>query len=131
MKSTRLLFAALLIAAAFSLPAQESAVSALFQTDVADASNQESLVLEVTYPPGAESASHRHNAHTFVYVLEGAVEMQVAGGEIRRLEVGDTFYESPSDIHTVSRNASDTEAARILVYFIKMKDAPASEPADD
>jgi len=111
--------------------AQESTVTPLFQTDLPDIEGREAVVLEVVYPPGAASSSHRHNAHTFVYVLEGSVQMQVAGGEIETLVAGQTFYETPHDIHTVSRNASETEPARILVHFIKMKGAPVSEPADD
>ncbi len=107
--------------------AQQSIATALFQTDLPDIEGREAVVLEVEYPPGVASASHRHNAHTFVYVLEGTVVMQVAGGEPQTLVAGQTFYESPDDIHTVSRNASDTEPAKILVFFIKMKDAPASE----
>jgi quercetin dioxygenase-like cupin family protein len=111
--------------------AQESVATALFRTDLPDIEGREAVVLEVEYPPGVASASHRHNAHTFVYVLEGTVVMAVAGGEDQTLVAGQTFYESPADIHTVSRNASDTEPAKILVFFIKMKGAPASEPADD
>jgi len=111
--------------------AQQSSVNSLFQTDLPDIEGREAVVLEVLYPPGAASASHRHNAHTFVYVLEGTVEMQVAGGELKRLTVGQTFYETPNDIHTVSRNASETEPAKVLVFFIKMENAPAVEPAVD
>ncbi len=111
--------------------AQESVATGLFRTDLPDIEGREAVVLEVEYPPGVASPSHRHNAHTFVYVLEGTVVMAVAGGEEQTLVAGQTFYESPDDIHTVSRNASDTEPAKILVFFIKMKDAPASEPADD
>jgi len=111
--------------------AQQSSAKGIFQTDLPDIEDREAVVLEVVYPPGAESASHRHNAHTFVYVLEGAVEMQVAGGELKKLTVGQTFYETPNDIHAVSRNASETDPAKILVFFIKMKDAPVSAPADD
>ena len=111
--------------------AQQSIATALFQTDLPDIEGREAVVLEVEYPPGVASASHRHNAHTFVYVLEGTVVMQVAGGEPQTLVAGQTFYESPDDIHTVSRNASDTEPAKILVFFIKMKDAPASELVKD
>ena len=111
--------------------AQESTATALFQTDLPDIEGREAVVLEVEYPPGVASASHRHNAHTFVYVLEGTVVMQVAGGEPQTLVAGQTFYESPDDVHTVSRNASDTEPAKILVLFIKKIGTPVSEPADD
>jgi quercetin dioxygenase-like cupin family protein len=121
-----------LLAVGVAVPAlaQTSTVSPLFQTGVGDVSNQEIVVLEVTYPPGVESASHRHNAHTLVYVLEGTVIMQVAGGEKKRLTAGQIFYENPGDIHSVSMNASDAEPARILVYFLKEKGAPITEPAE-
>ena len=105
----------------------QSAVSALFQTDVVDVTNQEIVVLEVTYPPGNKSESHRHNAHTIVYVLEGSVTMAVEGGETKTLGPGEIFYESPADIHSVSMNASETEPAKILVFFLKEKGAATTE----
>ena len=119
----------LLLAIGGTAGAQDADVRPLFQTDVADVSGQEIVVLEVTYPPGAKSASHRHNAHTVVYVLSGSVRMAVEGGETRTLHPGDVFYESPADIHTVSMNASETEPATILVYFLKEKGAASTEPA--
>ena len=119
---------ACLLFVAVALHAQESPV--VFQTDLPDIEGREQLVLEVTLPPGADSPPHRHNAHTFVYVLEGTVEMQVKGGELKRLGPGGHFYENPDDIHTVSRNVSDTEPAKILVVFIKMKGAPVTVPAE-
>lgn len=109
--------------------AQETAVAPLFQANVPDVTDQEIVVLEVTYPPGNASSSHRHNAHTVVYVLEGAVTMQVKGAEPETLGPGEVFYETPEDIHSVSRNASETEPARILVFFLKKKGAAATEPA--
>jgi quercetin dioxygenase-like cupin family protein len=112
-----------------SSSAQQSVATALFQTDLPDIEGREAVILEVVYPPGVASSSHRHNAHTFVYVLEGTVVMQVAGGEPQTLVAGQTFYETPDDIHSVSRNASDTEPAKILVVFIKQKDAPMTESA--
>ncbi len=119
----------LLMVLATTGSAQESVATALFRTDLPDIEGREAVVLEVEYPPGVSSASHRHNAHTFVYVLEGTVVMQVAGSEPQTLVAGQTFYESPDDIHSVSRNASDTESAKILVVFIKQKDAAMTEPA--
>jgi quercetin dioxygenase-like cupin family protein len=80
--------------------AQQSVASGLFRTDLPDIAGREAVVLEVVYPPGVASSSHRHNAHTFVYVLEGTVVMAVAGGEPQTLVAGQTFYESPDDIHT-------------------------------
>lgn len=113
-----------------SVVAQDAMVNALFQTDVEDATNQEIVVLEVVYAAGSKSESHRHNAHTVVYVLEGNVTMAVEGGETKTLGPGEIFYETPDDIHSVSMNASDTEPAKILVYFLKEKGAASTEPAD-
>ena len=93
--------------------------------------NQEILVSEVNVAPGQESAPHRHNAHVFVYVLEGQVNMQVAGGKLVTLSPGDIFYENPNDIHSVSQNASDTESAKFLVHIIKTVGVPVSTPVSE
>ena len=73
---------------------------------------------------------HRHNAHVFVYVLEGSVVMQVKGGGEVTLGPGQTFYESPEDVHTVSRNASKTKPAKFVVFFVKKSGAPATVPVN-
>lgn len=90
--------------------------------------NQEMLVVEVNLDPSQESSPHRHNAHVFVYVLEGRVNMQVEGGPLVTLSPGEMFYENPDDIHMVSQNASDTEPARFLVHIIKTVGVPVTTP---
>jgi quercetin dioxygenase-like cupin family protein len=85
---------------------------------------KEGLAITVEYAPGASTPVHKHDAHVFVYVLEGAVTMQVEGGQAVTLGPGEMFYESPRDVHAVSKNASDTEAAKFLVFFVKDQDAP-------
>ena len=91
--------------------------------------DKEILVLEINLAPGQASQPHRHNGHVFVYVLEGQINMQVAGGELQTLGPGEMFYENPEDIHAVSANASDSEPARFLVHIIKTVGAPVSTPA--
>ena len=81
-------------------------------------------VLPVEYAPGGSDAEHRHHAYAFVYVLEGAVVMQVKGGKEVTFGPGQTFYESPEDVHTVSRNASTTQPAKFLAFYVKEKGAP-------
>ena len=88
--------------------------------------NQEIRVSEVNLAPGQESTPHRHNAHVFVYILEGQVIKQVAGSELVTLSPGEMFYENPDDIHMVSQNASDTESAKFLVYIIKTIGMPVT-----
>lgn len=130
MLNVRPVLAITLLFSAVCSYAEESSSASVFQADLGALEDQELMVLTVTYPPGVASSVHRHNAHTFVYVLDGSVVMQVAGGKEMTLGVGEHFYETPSDIHTVSRNASDTEPATILVYFIKKKGAATTVPAD-
>jgi quercetin dioxygenase-like cupin family protein len=91
---------------------------------------KEGALAIVEYPPGTSSMAHRHNAHVFVYVLEGSVVMQVKGGQEVTLKAGDTFYEKPDDIHVVSKNASTTAPAKILTFFVKDKGAPTTVPAN-
>jgi quercetin dioxygenase-like cupin family protein len=124
---TRVLIALCLMAS--TALAQEAKVTPLIRHDLAGVDGQEGTLLMVEYGPGGSSAEHRHNAHVFVYVLEGALVMQVKGGEEVTLMPGQTFFESPQDVHTVSRNASATEPVRFLVFFVKQKGAPTTVPA--
>jgi quercetin dioxygenase-like cupin family protein len=108
--------------------AEQARVTPLMSEMLTDISGKEGLMISVEYAPGGSSPIHRHNAHAFVYVLEGSIVMQVKGGKQVTLTPGQTFYESPSDIHAVSRNASDTAPAKFIVVLIKDKGAPAVVP---
>jgi quercetin dioxygenase-like cupin family protein len=113
---------------AFPTVVQTTKVTPLMTKELVGLPGKEGVMLTVEYPPGASSIKHRHNANTFVYVLEGSIVMQVEGGKEVTLGPGQTFYESHDDVHTVSRNASDTQPAKFLVFFVKDKGAPASIP---
>jgi len=102
------------------------AVKELMTRNLAGMSGKELRMLTVEYLHGGASLPHRHNAQVFVYVLEGAVTMQVQGGAPVTLGVGETFYEAPEDIHTVSANASRTKPARILVFMVRDVGTPLS-----
>lgn len=114
--------------AATQKAAADATVIPLMVKELADFPGKEVEMLTVEYAPGASSGSHRHNAHTFVYVLDGSVVMQVEGGKEMTLGPGGTFYESPDDVHAVSRNASNTSPARFLVFFLKDEGAPGTVP---
>jgi quercetin dioxygenase-like cupin family protein len=113
---------------AVSAPPPE--VTQLMSKDLTESPGREALILTVEYPPGGADPIHRHNAHGFVYVLEGSVVMQVKGGREVTLTPGQTFYEGPADVHVVGRNASSTKPARFLVFLIKDKGTPALVPVD-
>jgi quercetin dioxygenase-like cupin family protein len=119
----------LLSAVSGRLIAQEAAVTPLMTKALADMPGKEALMISVEYPPGSKDAVHRHNAHAFVYVLEGSIVMQVKGGKEVTLTPGQTFYEGPSDVHIVGRNASTTKPAKFLVLLLKGKGAPVLVPA--
>ena len=110
------------------LMAQEAKVTPLMSKDLAEFPGKEGLMIMVEYPPGSADPIHRHNAHAFLYVLEGSIVMQVKGGKQVTLTPGQTFYEGPNDVHIVGHNASNTKPAKFIVFLVKNKDAPVLIP---
>src|SRR4030081_1593875 len=111
-----------------TLVAQEAKVTQLLSKDLAELPGKEGLMITVEYPPGSSDPVHRHNAHGFIYVLEGSVVMQVKGGKEITLTPGQSFYEGPNDVHVVGRNASNIKPAKFLVFLVKDKGAPVLVP---
>ena len=124
----KILTVVLLFLMAGTLMAQEVKVTSLMSKVMTDVSGKEGLMITVEYPPGGSDPIHRHNAHAFLYVLEGSVVMQVKGGKQVTLTPGQTFYEDSNDVHIVGRNASKTEPAKFLVFLVKDKGAPVLVP---
>ena len=127
-------FTKLILALAYlmssTLLAQEAKVTPVFSKDLTNLPGKEGLMITVEYPPGSSDPIHRHNAHGFIYVLEGSIVMQVRGGKEVTLTPGQTFYEGPDDVHVVGRNASQTKPAKLVVFFVKDKGAPVLVPAN-
>ena len=113
-----------------TLLAQDAKVTQLMAKDLAESPGKECVMVTVEYAPGDVDPVHRHNAYTFVYVLEGSIIEQVRGGKEMTLGPGQTFYEGPNDVHVVGRNASKTEPAKFVVFFVKDKGASAVMPAE-
>jgi quercetin dioxygenase-like cupin family protein len=113
---------------AVSVMAQDAQVTPLLSKDLPESPGKEALMISVVYPPGAHDPIHRHNAHAFLYVLEGSVVMQVKGSKEITLMPGQSFYEGPNDIHTIGRNASSTQPAKFIVVLVKDKGAPVLQP---
>src|ERR1051326_7486387 len=122
----------LILALAFlmsgTLTAQQAKVTELLSKDLTNIPGKEGLMITVEYPPGSSDPIHRHNAHGFIYVLEGSIVMQVRGGKEMTLTPGQTFYEGPDDVHVIGRNASQTKPAKFVVFFVKDKGAPVLVP---
>jgi quercetin dioxygenase-like cupin family protein len=128
MSSLKPLLLVLSLLVGSTLMAQEAKVTPLMSKDLPEFPGKEGLMITVVYPPGAVDPVHRHNAHAFLYVLEGSVVMQVKGGKEVTLTPGQTFYEGPNDVHVVGRNASKTKPAKFIVFLIKDKSAPVLIP---
>lgn len=118
-----LLLACALVLAQHAGAAPEAIVKSLVTKEMPDIPGKEVLMISVDYPPGAVDPVHRHDAHAFVYVLEGSIVMGVKGGKEVTLTKGQTFYEGPEDVHTVGRNASNTKPAKFIVTMVKPKGA--------
>src|SRR5690242_20268487 len=131
MKSTRLVLAlaCLLSGTLLGQEAKQAKVTQLMSKDLTNLPGKEGLMITVEYPPGSVDPIHRHNAHAFVYVLEGTIVMQVKGGQQVTLTPGQTFYEGPDDVHVVGRNASQTKPAKFVVFLVKDKGTPVVVPA--
>jgi quercetin dioxygenase-like cupin family protein len=110
-------------------PIAHETITPLITKDLAVSPGEQVLMYTVDFPPGFSSPVHRHNAQVSVYVLEGSVVMQVRGQKELTLGPGQSFYEDPSDIHIVSRNASSTKPAKFVVFLINKKGAPLVIPA--
>ena len=116
--------------ASVTVEPKQAKVTPLMSKDLTEFPGKEGVMITVEYPPGSSDPIHRHNAHAFVYVLEGSIVMQVKGGKETTLTPGQTFYEGPDDVHVVGRNASQTKPAKFVVFFVKDKGAPILVPAN-
>jgi quercetin dioxygenase-like cupin family protein len=107
-----------------SANAQAGTVTRLMTKELPDVPGKEGMIETVDFAPGEVSQPHRHNADLFVYVLEGSLMTQLKGGSPQTVHAGEVFYESPTDVHIVSRNASETQPAKLLVFYVKAKGVP-------
>lgn len=136
---TRSLFAAAGIAAlvgAFGLgvvvaqqPLPATKATQMMKHAIAEFPGHEVTMTMLDIPPGGGSGPHRHpTTHNFGYVLEGAYRIKLDDSPEKVLSKGDTFYEAPNQLHAVSRNASNTEPAKVLVVGIAETGKPGTVP---
>jgi quercetin dioxygenase-like cupin family protein len=89
------------------------------------------IAVEVDYAPGAASVPHTHakSAFIYAYVISGAIESKVNDGEMRIYRAGESWSEPPGAIHSISRNASKSEPAKLLAVFVlDSNDDPLTTP---
>ena len=115
-----------LFSSSSSADAQIAKEKPLMTKVLPDISGEEGLIETVVLSPGEVVPAHRHNADVFGYVLEGSIVTQLEGHKSQIVHTGEAFYESPADVHIASRNASATQPAKLLVFFVKKIGAPAT-----
>ena len=115
------IFAIAVVAMGAPVAAQQGeTVTPHFEHDIPNIPGKSVVAIVVDYAPGGASPSHVHakSAFIFAYVVSGAIESQVNDGPKRVYRAGESFFETPGSSHPVSRNASDTEPAKLLAVFI-------------
>lgn len=123
--------ALLLPAVSFPTNSQETPqVKSLLQKDISSYAGGDMLlsVGEVTVAPGAVGSKHRHPGPTFVYVLAGSVEAEFEGVPLRTYHTGETIYENARQLHISTRNPSQSEPARLLVFHLSHKGEALTQP---
>ena len=115
--------AALALSTASLVSAQDSkaeTVTKNFEAVIPNIPSKSLIAVEVDYPPGAASPAHTHakSAFIYAYVISGAVESKVNDGETRIYRAGESWSEPPNALHSISRNASKTEPAKLLAVFV-------------
>ena|ERR1700743_2143112 len=115
---------------AMAQAADEETVSPVMQQTIPEAPAKTVLLATVTYAPGQASTPHKHPGSIFAYVLEGSVESQLEGAPARIYRTGEAWYEPPGAHHVVSRNASKTRPAKLLVFAVTSGHEPIKEPLE-
>ena len=91
-----------------------------FEAAIPNIPGKSLIAMEVEYAPGSASPSHTHakSAFIYAYVISGAIESKVNDGEPRIYRASESWSELPGAIHSISRNASKTEPAKLLAVFV-------------
>ncbi len=106
---------------------QAETVTPKFDQAIPNIPGKSLVVVEVDYAPGAASPPHTHakSAFIYAYVISGEIESKVNNGETRIYKAGESWSEPPNATHSISRNGSKTEPAKLLAVFVVDSDDKA------
>lgn len=105
-------------------PASEGVVHLVLSQALPSQPGTDVRVLTVDYPPGGSTPPHEHPGYTYAYVLQGKVVSQVDAHKTETYKAGEMWIETPHEHHMVSKNASASEPARLLVFLLAPHGAP-------
>jgi quercetin dioxygenase-like cupin family protein len=120
-------FASAIAGSALAHDGKTETVTPKFEQAIPNIPGKSLVTLEVEYAPGAASVPHTHakSAFIYAYVISGAIESKVNDGEARIYRAGESWSEPPGATHSISRNASKTEPAKLLAVFVVDSDDKA------
>jgi len=95
----------------------------ILKTELQGEEGREANIVRFEVPAGWETERHIHPGHVFVYVTEGAIEIDVEGQEPKTVSAGEAIYELPNK-PMVGRTASADQGASFIVFQV----GPAGEP---
>jgi quercetin dioxygenase-like cupin family protein len=121
--------ALMLSASAFAHDPSEK-VTVLQDEMLKNAPGKKALMIEVDYQPGQSSIAHKHDGTAMAYVLSGAIVSQVKGEPAKTYKVGEFWYEPAGSEHLVSKNASATQPAKLLVFMVLAPDEKVLIPLE-
>ena len=113
-------FAFWMVAPAFARDGKSESVTTNFTAAIPNIPGKSLIAVEVNYAPGQASVPHTHakSAFIYAYVVSGAIESKVNDDKARIYHAGESWSEAPGAVHSISRNASMTEPAKLLAVFV-------------
>ena len=92
---------------------------------------KKALMIEVDYMPGQSSIAHKHEGTAMAYVISGSITSQVKGEQPKTYKAGEYWYEAAGSEHLVSKNASATKPAKLLVFMVLSPDEKVLIPLEN
>jgi quercetin dioxygenase-like cupin family protein len=92
---------------------------------------KKAMMIEVDYKPGQSSIAHKHEGTAMAYVLSGSIISQVKGEKAITYKAGQYWYEPAGSEHLVSKNASATKPAKLLVFMVLSPDEKVLIPLEN
>ncbi|RRW52142.1 cupin domain-containing protein [Pseudomonas moraviensis] len=133
MKALHLVAAALAFTLSASAMAHDPSekITVLQEQLLKNAPGKKAMMIEVDYQPGQSSIAHKHEGTAMAYVLDGEVISQIKGEKALTYKKGQFWYEPAGSEHLVSKNASSTKPAKLLVFMVLAPDEQVLIPLEN
>ncbi len=112
------------IQVAWSAGQESPKLEVLLGQELPDMEERDMTLIYLEYPPGTGTDAHRHPAHTVVYVISGQVESSLDDSEPVIYGAGESWYESPMQLHATFRNPSDSETFKGIAVMVRDTSKP-------